>query len=94
MTGRPGDRTHGHDGQAGGDPGDPGGSADLGAFEMSLRQSLIMSDGTWLIFLQRPISLLLLGICLVLLLMSAYSCVMQRKDWRAKLAEAEAADKG
>ena len=63
-------------------------------FEMSLRQSLIMSDGTWLIFLQRPISLLLLGICLVLLLMSAYSYVMQRKDWRAKLAEAEAADKG
>lgn len=63
-------------------------------FEMSLRQSLIMSDGTWLIFLQRPISLLLLGICLVLLLMSAHSYVMQRKDWRAKLAEAEAADKG
>jgi len=63
-------------------------------FEMSLRQSLIMSDGTWLIFLQRPISLLLLGICLVLLLMSAYSYVMQRKDWRAKLAEVEAADKG
>jgi TctA family transporter len=53
-----------------------------------------MSDGTWLIFLQRPISLLLLGICLVLLLMSAYSYVMQRKDWRTKLAEVEAADKG
>jgi putative tricarboxylic transport membrane protein len=63
-------------------------------FEMSLRQSLIMSDGTWLIFLQRPISLLLLSICLVLLLMSAYSYVMQRKDWRAKMAEVEAADKG
>ena len=29
-------------------------------FEMSLRQSLIMSDGTWAIFLQRPIALVLL----------------------------------
>ena len=25
-------------------------------FEMSLRQSLIMSDGDWMIFLQRPIA--------------------------------------
>ena len=59
-------------------------------FEMSLRQSLIMSDGAWTIFVQRPIALVLLCICAVLLLLSAYSYVMARRDWRAKLAEAEA----
>jgi putative tricarboxylic transport membrane protein len=63
-------------------------------FEMSLRQSLIMSDGTWLIFLQRPIALTLLAICVVLLALSALSLVSQRRDWRAKLAEAEAIEKG
>jgi putative tricarboxylic transport membrane protein len=63
-------------------------------FEMSLRQSLIMSDGTWLIFLQRPIALTLLAICVVLLALSALSLVLQRRDWRAKLAEAEAIEKG
>ena len=30
-------------------------------FEMSLRQSLIMSNGNWLIFLQRPIAATLIG---------------------------------
>ena len=32
-------------------------------FEMSLRQSLIMSDGNWTIFFQRPIALTLLAVC-------------------------------
>jgi putative tricarboxylic transport membrane protein len=59
-------------------------------FEMSLRQSLIMSDGTWLIFLQRPIALTLLAICAVLLALSAYSAIARRRDWRAQLAAAEA----
>jgi len=59
-------------------------------FEMSLRQSLIMSDGTWLIFLQRPISLTLLALCVGLLVLSAVSALWQRRDWRARLAEAEA----
>ncbi len=31
-------------------------------FEMSLRQSLIMSDGTWAIFLQRPVALVLMAL--------------------------------
>jgi putative tricarboxylic transport membrane protein len=62
-------------------------------FEMSLRQSLIMSDGTWLIFLQRPIALTLLAICVILLALSVLSFVSQRRDWRAKLAEAESADR-
>jgi putative tricarboxylic transport membrane protein len=61
-------------------------------FEMSLRQSLIMSDGTWLIFLQRPISLTLLAICAVLLSLSILSLLSQRRDWRAKLAKVEAGD--
>jgi putative tricarboxylic transport membrane protein len=61
-------------------------------FEMSLRQSLIMSDGRWLIFLERPIALALLGACGVLLALSALSFLLQRRDWRAKLAEAEAVE--
>jgi len=60
-------------------------------FEMSLRQSLIMSDGTWLIFLQRPIAAILLAICLLMLALAVMSYLSQRRDWRAKLAEAEAA---
>jgi putative tricarboxylic transport membrane protein len=56
-------------------------------FEMSLRQSLIMSDGNWLIFLQRPIALVLMIVCAGLLAMSAFSALMARRDWRAKLAE-------
>jgi putative tricarboxylic transport membrane protein len=55
-------------------------------FEMSLRQSLIMSDGAWMIFLQRPIALVLLSLSLLLLLLSAFS-YFSRKDWRAKLAD-------
>jgi putative tricarboxylic transport membrane protein len=59
--------------------------------EMSLRQSLIMSNGSWTIFFnvfERPIAAALLGICAVLLLLAAWSFVRHR-DWRNKLAEAE-----
>jgi putative tricarboxylic transport membrane protein len=52
-------------------------------FEMSLRQSLIMSDGAWMIFLQRPIAATLMAISAALLVASAVSA---RRDWRAKLA--------
>ena len=62
-------------------------------FEMSLRQSLIMSDGTWMIFLQRPVSVTLLAISAVLLALAAYGAFVARRDWRAKLA-AEAAEGG
>jgi len=58
-------------------------------FEMSLRQALIMSDGTWLIFLQRPVALVLILVSLALLALSAIGYFARRKDWRAKLAEAE-----
>jgi len=61
-------------------------------FEQSLRQSLIMSNGDYLIFFHRSISLLLLTTSAILLLLSAISFVLQRKDWRTKLAEAEAGE--
>ena len=61
-------------------------------FEMSLRQALIMSNGNWTIFVNRPIAATLLAICVVLLALSAISLVVKRKDWREKLAEAEAGE--
>jgi putative tricarboxylic transport membrane protein len=57
--------------------------------EMSLRQSLIMSNGNWTIFLQRPISLTLLVVCAALLALAALSLIRSRRDWRSRLAEAE-----
>ena len=62
-------------------------------FELSLRQSLIMSGGSWTIFLQRPISLLLIGLSALLLGLAAWGMIVARRDWRAKLAEAEAGEK-
>jgi putative tricarboxylic transport membrane protein len=61
-------------------------------FEMSLRQSLIMSNGNWTIFFQRPIAGVLLAICVGLLALAALSHIRRRKDWRSKLAEAEAGE--
>jgi putative tricarboxylic transport membrane protein len=61
-------------------------------FEMSLRQSLIMSNGDWTIFFQRPIAGVLLAACAGLLVLAALSHIRRRKDWRSKLAEAEAGE--
>jgi putative tricarboxylic transport membrane protein len=61
-------------------------------FEMSLRQSLIMSNGNWTIFFQRPIAAVLLAICAALLALAALSFVRRHRDWRSKLAAAEAGD--
>ncbi|MGQ0543828.1 MAG: tripartite tricarboxylate transporter permease [Betaproteobacteria bacterium] len=58
--------------------------------EMSLRQSLIMSDGGWTIFVQRPIAATLLAVSAGLLVLSAAGYFSRRKDWRAKLADSEA----
>jgi putative tricarboxylic transport membrane protein len=60
--------------------------------EQSLRQSLIMSNGNYLIFFSRPISLSLLIVSGGLLLLSAYAFLVKQADWRAKLAEAEAGE--
>jgi putative tricarboxylic transport membrane protein len=62
-------------------------------FEQSLRQSLIMSNGNYLIFVQRPIALVLVAISVVLLALSAVAFLLHRKDWRSKLAEVEAGEK-
>ena len=61
-------------------------------FEQSLRQSLIMSNGDYTIFFNRPISLGLLIVCAILLTMSAASFMMKKKDWRQTLAETEAGE--
>jgi putative tricarboxylic transport membrane protein len=61
-------------------------------FEMSLRQSLIMSNGRWTIFFQRPIAGVLMGLCAALLALAALSLIRSRKDWRNKLAEVEVGD--
>ena len=61
-------------------------------FELSLRQSLVMSGGDYMIFLTRPFAAVLFAISALLLTMSIMSAVTQRKDWRAKLAEAEAGE--
>jgi putative tricarboxylic transport membrane protein len=60
-------------------------------FELSLRQSLVMSNGDWSIFFWRPISATLLALCAGLLALSAVSA-LARKDWRGKLAEVEAGE--
>jgi hypothetical protein len=49
-----------------------------------------MSDGTWGIFLERPIALVLLLISAALLATAAISMVT--RDWRGKLKEAEAGE--
>ncbi len=61
-------------------------------FELSLRQSLIMSNGNWLIFFSRPIAATLFAAAVALLALSAISFALSR-DWRGKLAEAEAGEK-
>jgi putative tricarboxylic transport membrane protein len=58
-------------------------------FEQSLRQSLIMSNGNYLIFFQRPIALGLLTVSIALLLLAAISVVRKSRDWRAALADVE-----
>src|SRR6266508_4668145 len=54
--------------------------------EMSLRQSLAMSDGQYAIFASRPIAATLLGVGLVLLILSLRPLVSRTADWRARLA--------
>jgi putative tricarboxylic transport membrane protein len=60
--------------------------------EQSLRQSLIMSNGNYLIFFSRPISFGLMMVSIGLLSLAAYAFVLNRADWRAKLAKVEAGE--
>jgi putative tricarboxylic transport membrane protein len=57
--------------------------------ELSLRQSLAMSDGRYAIFLQRPIAAVLLASGLLLVLLNVYSSVRRGRDWRARLTLTE-----
>jgi putative tricarboxylic transport membrane protein len=56
-------------------------------FEMSLRQSLVMSNGSWTIFFQRPIAASLLTVCAVVIGLAVLSLVRSQMDWRNKLAK-------
>jgi len=53
---------------------------------------LIMSNGNWTIFFQRPIALALLAVCAGLLALAAVSVIRSRRDWRSRLAEVEAGE--
>jgi putative tricarboxylic transport membrane protein len=57
--------------------------------EMSLRQSLAMSDGSYGIFLTRPIATTQLAVGLLLLLLSLRPLLTRGLDWRDRLALAE-----
>jgi putative tricarboxylic transport membrane protein len=53
--------------------------------EMSFRQSLALSSGSYGIFVNRPIALLMLMVGLLLLLLALRPFVMSRLDWRQRL---------
>ncbi len=57
--------------------------------EMSLRQSLAMSDGQYVIFLTRPIAATLLAVGAALVLLSLRALLTRSLDWRARLTLAE-----
>jgi TctA family transporter len=52
---------------------------------LSLRQSLSLSDGSYAIFVERPITAVLLGLGLGLVLLSLRPLLARDLDWRAKL---------
>ncbi len=58
--------------------------------ELSLRQSLAMSAGSYAIFVTRPISLVLLGVGVVLVVLALRPLITRTLDWRSRLpAESE-----
>jgi putative tricarboxylic transport membrane protein len=57
--------------------------------ELSLRQSLAMSDGDYAIFLTRPITTTLLAVGAVLVILSLRPLITRTRDWRARLAVVE-----
>ena len=61
--------------------------------EVSLRQSLAMSAGSYAIFAQRPIAATLLGASAVFLLLGLRPLLTRGLDWRARLALAEKGEK-
>ena len=53
--------------------------------ELSLRQSLAMSAGDYMIFVQRPISAVMLGLGALMLVFSLKPLIGNKKDWRSKV---------
>ena len=60
--------------------------------EMSLRQSLAMSDGHYGIFVTRPLTATLLAVGVLLLLLGLRASIARGLDWRGRLALAEKGD--
>jgi putative tricarboxylic transport membrane protein len=54
--------------------------------ELSLRQSLAMSGGSYAVFVTRPISVVLLALGAVLVALALRPLVSRTLDWRARLA--------
>jgi putative tricarboxylic transport membrane protein len=61
--------------------------------EMSMRQSLAMSDGHYAIFVTRPIAAVLLAAGAALVLLGLRPLISRGLDWRARLALAEKGDR-
>ena len=53
--------------------------------ELSLRQSLAMSAGSYVIFIERPISVVMLCLSLLMLLFSLNPFLGKGRDWRSKV---------
>jgi putative tricarboxylic transport membrane protein len=58
--------------------------------EMSFRQSLSMSSGSYSIFVGRPIAATMLMVALALLLLNIFPLIMKKMDWRQRLGLAGA----
>jgi len=57
--------------------------------EVSFRQALAMSNGDYLIFVQRPISAIFLLGALVMILLAVKPLIWKKRGWRDRLTEAE-----
>jgi putative tricarboxylic transport membrane protein len=53
--------------------------------ELSLRQSLAMSAGSYAIFIDRPIALAMLAVVVLLLAASLWPVLARRGDWRSRV---------
>ncbi|MBU2262739.1 MAG: hypothetical protein KKF02_12550 [Proteobacteria bacterium] len=57
--------------------------------EFSFRQALAMSGGTYVIFVERPISATFMGVALLMILLGLKPLIFKKKDWRDRLTEVE-----
>jgi putative tricarboxylic transport membrane protein len=57
--------------------------------ELAMRQSLSMSNGSYAIFIEKPIAATLLAAALVLLILGLLPLIAGVRDWRTRLAAAD-----